>query len=103
MRGADKDENTRMLNEQIERIDQINKRVDALQAQPLAFRRPSQIPGLQNLEDPRHQEIPKIIFSRNTHKFQDRYYQKFKKELPKYYDKGHGGVVVWINKMDGIF
>jgi hypothetical protein len=50
--------------------------------------------GSQNLEDQGHQEIPEIIFSRNTHKFQDRDYQKFKKELPKYDDKDHRGVVV---------
>ena len=37
------------------------------------------------------------------HKFQDKDYQKFKKELPKYDDKDHRGAVVWINKMDSIF
>jgi hypothetical protein len=99
----DKDESTRKLNEQIERIDQLTERVDALFAEPLDFRRPSQSSGSQNLEDQGHQEIPEIIFSRNTHKFQDRDYQKFKKELPKYDGKDHRGVVVWINKMDGIF
>jgi hypothetical protein len=77
--------------------------MDALCAEPLAFEDHHKVLGSQNLEDQGHQEIPEIIFSRNTHKFQDRDYQKFKKELPKYDDKDHRGVVVWINKMDGIF
>jgi hypothetical protein len=81
----------------------LTKRIDTLFAEPLALRRPPQRPGLQNLEDQGHQEIPKIIFSRNKHKFQNRYYQKFKNELPKYDGKDHRGVVVWINKMDGVF
>jgi hypothetical protein len=40
MSGNDKDESTRMLNEQIARIDQLIERMDALYAKPLAFRRP---------------------------------------------------------------
>jgi hypothetical protein len=39
----------------------------------------------------------------HTPRFQDRYYQKFKKGLSKYDDKDHRGVVLWINKMDRIF
>jgi hypothetical protein len=39
----------------------------------------------------------------HTPRFHDRDYQKFKKELPKNDGKDHRGVVVWINKMDGIF
>jgi hypothetical protein len=103
MRGNEKDESTRMLNEHITRIDHLTERMDTLCTEPLAFRRPLEIPGSQNLEDQGHQEIPKIIFSRNTHKFQDKDYQKFKKELQKYDDKDHRGFVVWINKMDSIF
>ena len=37
MRGSDKDESTRMLNEQFARIDQLTERVDALFAKPLDF------------------------------------------------------------------
>jgi hypothetical protein len=103
MRGTEKDENTRMLNKQITRIDQLNERMDALCAEPLAYQRPPQSLESQNLEDQGHQEIPELNFSRNTHKFQDRDYQKFKKELPKYDSKDHRGVVVLINKMDSIF
>jgi hypothetical protein len=105
MRGVDKDETMRMLNEQIERIDQLTERVDALCAEPLAYRRPPQSPESQNTSDQRNQEAPEINFSSNMYnpRFQDRDYQKFKKELPKYDGKDHRGVVVWVNKMEGIF
>jgi hypothetical protein len=72
--GDDKDKSTRMLNEQIARIDHLTEWVDALCAQPLAYQRPPQSLGSQNLEDQGQQEIPEIIFSRNMHKFQDRDY-----------------------------
>jgi len=36
-------------------------------------------------------------------RFQDKDYQKFKKELPKYDGNDHRGAVVWINTMDSIF
>jgi hypothetical protein len=84
MRANDKDESTRMLNEQIARIDQLTERMDALCAEPLAYQRPLQSPGSQNLEDQGHHEISEIVFSRNMHKSQDRDYRKFKTELPKY-------------------
>jgi hypothetical protein len=77
--------------------------MDTLYIEPLACQRPPQIPRSKNLEDQGHQEIPEVIFSRNTNKFQERDYQKFKKELSKYDDKDHRGFIVWINKMDEIF
>jgi hypothetical protein len=77
--------------------------MDTLYIEPLAYQRPSQILRSKNLEDQGHQEIPEVIFSRNTNKFQERDYQKFKKELSKYDDKDHRGFIVWINKMDEIF
>ena len=77
--------------------------MDTLYVEPLAYQRPPQIPRSKNLEDQGHQEIPEVIFSRNTNKFQERDYQKFKKELSKYDDKDHRGFIVWINKMDEIF
>ena len=77
--------------------------MDTLYIEPLAYQRPPQIPRSKNLEDQGHQEIPEVIFSRNTNKFQERDYQKFKKELSKYDDKDHRGFIVWINKMDEIF
>jgi hypothetical protein len=36
-------------------------------------------------------------------RFQDKDYQKFKKELPKYDNKDHRGDIVWINKKDKFF
>ena len=54
MRGNDKDTSTRMLNEQITRIDQLTKQVDKLFAESLDFLRPSQSLGSQNLEDQGH-------------------------------------------------
>jgi uncharacterized protein YkuJ len=77
--------------------------MDTLYVDPLAYQRPPQSPRSKNLEDQGHQEILEVIFSRNTNKFQERDYQKFKKELSKYDDKDHRGVIVWINKMDEIF
>lgn len=81
------------------------QRVDALFAKPLAFRRPPSSPESQNTEDHGHQETPKMNFSRNMQnsKFQDKDSQKFKKELSKYDCKDHRGIVILINKMDGIF
>jgi hypothetical protein len=35
--------------------------------------------------------------------FQDRDYQNFKKELPKYDSKDHRGAIVSVKKMEGIF
>jgi hypothetical protein len=37
MRGNDKDENRRMLNEMITRIDQLTERMDALCTEPLSY------------------------------------------------------------------
>jgi hypothetical protein len=59
--------------------------------------------GSQNLEDHGHQEIPEIHFLRNMHKFQDKDYHKFKKELPKCDEKDHRGFFLWVNKMEGVF
>jgi hypothetical protein len=77
--------------------------MDTLYIEPLAYQRTPQIPRSKNLEDQGHQEVPEVIFSRNTNKFQERDYQKFKRELSKYDDKDHRGFIVWINKMDEIF
>jgi len=54
MRGNDKDESTRMLNEHIAIIDQLTERMDALCIEPLAYHRPPQSLESQNLEDQGH-------------------------------------------------
>jgi len=54
MRGNEKDESTRMLNEQIIRIDQLTERMDTLFVEPLNLQRPSKSFGLQNLKDKGH-------------------------------------------------
>jgi hypothetical protein len=79
MRGGDKDETTRMLNEQIERIDQLTERVDTLCAEPLAHQRPPQSPESQNTSDQRNHEALEINFSGSIYnlRFQNREYQKF--------------------------
>jgi hypothetical protein len=77
--------------------------MDTLYIEPLASQRPPQIPRSKNLEDQGHQEIPEVIFSRNTNKFQERDHQRFKKEISKYDNKDDRGFIVWINKMDKIF
>jgi chromosome segregation ATPase len=66
-RDNDKNETTRRLDEHSEKIEQLTERIDALFAEPLTYRRPPQSPESQNLEDQGHQEIPKVIFSRNMH------------------------------------
>jgi hypothetical protein len=105
MRSANKDETARMLNEQIEIIDQLIELVDALCVEPLAYRRPPQSLESQNASDQRNQEEPEINFSGCMYnpRLQNREYKKFKKELLKYDGKDNRGAVIWVNKMDGIF
>jgi hypothetical protein len=62
MRGDDKDETMKRLNDHSERIEQLTEWVDALFVEPLAYRRPPQSPESQNTSDQRHQEAPEIIF-----------------------------------------
>jgi len=85
MRGDDKDGTKKTFNDHSEMINQLNKKLDALSLEPLAYRRLPQSLESQNTSDQRHQEAPEIIFSgsMNNSIFQIRDDRKFRKELLK--------------------
>jgi hypothetical protein len=92
MRNDNKDETTRMLNDQNkdERIDQLTERVDALFAQPLAHQRPPPSPNSFNSSYQRYQDNVGCL-------------NKIKIDMPKYDGLDDKKAIMWVNKMEGIF
>ena len=90
MRNNDKEEVSRIINDYTKRIDQLTERVNALSIKHLVHRRLPLSPNSLNT---------------NFHRYQVNtgYINKIKIEIPKYDVLDGKKVIMWFNKIEGIF